>query len=256
MILLTNDDGINAPGLTAAYEGLAGLDDVMVVAPDMEQSGVAHSITIHTPLRIRKVLRDSHEFYAVNGSPADCIKLAVFELIERLPDAVVSGVNYGANVGVDTLYSGTVAGALEGAMLGVPSFAFSLDYREQLDFSSASGVVRDIYNHFIGRPLPAGSLLNVNIPALPAAELRGVMITRMSGASYVESYEKRVDPRGNAYFWITGSLEDAERQPGTDINALANGFVTVTPLHYDLTEYRVAEQLGGLGAVIKEIRKS
>jgi len=255
MILLTNDDGINAPGLAAALEGLTGLDEVVVVAPDMEQSGAAHSISIHTPLRVRRVSHGRHEFHAVNGSPADCVKLAVYELIRRRPDAVVSGINYGSNIGVDILYSGTVAGALEGAMLGVPSFAFSLDFREQLDFTAASSVVRDVYNYFIRRPLPPGTLLNVNIPALPADQIRGVMITRMSKAGYAERYEKRLDPRGNAYYWITGSIEEADRTPGTDIRALEEGYVTVTPLHYDLTEYRAAEELGGLGSMLKNIGK-
>jgi 5'-nucleotidase len=250
MLLLTNDDGINAPGLAAMHNALADLDDIIVVAPDMEQSGVAHSITLHVPLRVRKVHRNGRLFgYAVNGSPADCVKLAMCELLQDKPSAVISGINYGANTGVSVLYSGTVAGAFEGAMFGLPSFAFSLDFREELDFSDAARIVRDVYTMFADEPLAAGALLNVNIPALPVEEMKGVMITRMCRAPFIERFEKRTDPRGNAYYWITGAIEEADRTGETDIAALANGYVSVTPLHYDLTDYRVAEGLGGLGAV-------
>lgn len=250
MLLLTNDDGFHAPGLAAMRNALADIDDVLVVAPDIEQSGVAHSITLHVPLRVRKVHRKGRLFgYAVNGSPADCVKLAMCELLKSKPDAVISGINCGANTGVSVLYSGTVAGAFEGAMFGLPSFAFSLDYREDIEFSDAARVVRDVFTLFRDEPLAPGVLLNVNIPALPADKMKGVMITRMCRAPFIERFEKRVDPRGNAYYWITGAIENADRTDETDIVALENGYVSVTPLHYDLTEYQVAEALGGLGAI-------
>ena len=254
MLLLTNDDGINAAGLVAMRQALADIDDVIVVAPDIEQSGTAHSITLHVPLRVRKVHRGGKLFgHAVNGSPADCVKLAIGEMLPTPPEAVISGINYGANVGVSVLYSGTVAGALEGAMFGLPSFAFSLDYGEQLDFSPAGRIVRDTYLHFKKDPLPAGSLLNVNIPALPANAINGVMITRMSRAGYKETFEKRTDPRGNAYYWMSGAIPVDDLAADTDVVALANGYVSVTPLHYDLTEYRVAEKLGGVGTISREM---
>lgn len=257
MILLTNDDGINAAGLAAMHQALAGIEDVVVVAPDMEQSGTAHSITLHVPLRVRKIHRDGELYgYAVNGSPADCVKLAIWELLPERPEAVISGINYGSNLGVSVLYSGTVAAALEGAMFGLPSFAFSLDYREELDFSVAAEITRSVYLNFKEKPLPSGTLLNVNIPAIPADQIQGAMITRMSRAGYNERFEKRVDPRGNVYYWITGSIDDADSTQETDIAAVGNGYVSITPLHYDLTELRVAEHLGGLGTVRKELLDS
>lgn len=254
MLLLTNDDGINAPGLAAMRDALAEVDDVIVVAPDIEQSGTAHSITLHVPLRVRKVHHGDELFgYAVNGSPADCVKLAIAELLPGRPCAVVSGINYGANLGVSVLYSGTVAGALEGAMFGVPSFAFSLDYREELDFSVAARIVRGVYLYFTENPLPPGALLNVNIPALPAEKISGIMITRMSRVGYKETFEKRLDPRGNTYYWMSGAIPTEDETEEADVVALENGYVSVTPLHYDLTEYRVAEKLGGFGKISTEL---
>ena len=249
MILLSNDDGVFALGLSAVRDALREVEEVTVVAPEMEQSGAAHSITLHMPLRVRR-LQQKNEFfgYTVNGSPADCVKIAIRELMEKPPDAVITGINYGANMGVNVFYSGTVAGALEGAMFGLPSFAFSLEHGENPDFAEAAKVARDVYKWFKAKPLPKGTLLNVNIPAIPPDQIKGVMITRMSRAGYDEKFEKRYDPRGEVYYWITGRIDDTDNQLGTDINAVHGGYVSVTPLHYDLTEYRVAEQLGGLGS--------
>jgi len=253
MLLLSNDDGIFALGLSALREALRDVEDVTVVAPDMEQSGAAHSITLHLPLRVRR-LQQKNEFFGftVNGSPADCVKIAIRELMEQPPTAVLTGINYGANLGVNVFYSGTVAGALEGAMFGLPSFAFSLDHGENPDFDEAARMARQVYDFFKDKPLPRGTLLNVNIPALPADKIKGVAITRMSRAGYDEKFEKRYDPRGQVYYWISGRIDDTDNLPGTDINAVRNGYVSVTPLHYDLTEYQIVEQLGGLGATLWE----
>ena len=255
MILLSNDDGIFALGLSALREAMRDVDDVIVVAPDMEQSGAAHSITLHLPLRVRK-LQQKNEFfgYTVNGSPADCVKIAIRELMDQTPTAVLTGINYGANLGVNVFYSGTVAGALEGAMFGLPSFAFSLDHGENPDFDEAAKVARQVYEFFKDKPLPRGILLNVNIPALPADQIKGISVTRMSRAGYDEKFEKRVDPRGQTYYWISGRIDDTDNLAGTDIHAMQNGFVSVTPLHYDLTEYRIVDQLGGLGSMLWESR--
>jgi len=174
--------------------------------------------------------------------------------MDQPPAAVLTGINYGANLGVNVFYSGTVAGALEGAMFGLPSFAFSLDHGENPDFDEAAKVARQVYGFFKDKPLPRGTLLNVNIPALPADQIKGVAVTRMSRAGYDEKFEKRVDPRGQVYYWISGRIDDTDNAPGTDIHAVQNGFVSVTPLHYDLTEYRIVEQLGGLGATLWEAR--
>ncbi|HUU70667.1 MAG TPA: 5'/3'-nucleotidase SurE [Planctomycetota bacterium] len=253
MILLSNDDGIFALGLSALRDALRDVEDVTVVAPDMEQSGAAHSITLHLPLRVRR-LQQKNEFFGftVNGSPADCVKIAIRELMEQPPAAVLTGINYGANLGVNVFYSGTVAGALEGAMFGLPSFAFSLDHGENPDFDEAARMARQVYDFFKDKPLPRGTLLNVNIPALPADKIKGVAITRMSRAGYDEKFEKRYDPRGQVYYWISGRIDDTDNLPGTDVNAVRNGYVSVTPLHYDLTEYQIVEQLGGLGATLWE----
>jgi len=252
MILLTNDDGVTAMGLSAVRDAFRGAEEVVIVAPEAEQSGAAHSITLHLPLRVRKLMQKDEFFgYAVNGSPADCVKIAVRELLPEMPEAVISGINYGSNLGVNVFYSGTVAGALEGAMFGLPSFAFSLDLGETLDFSAAAGVVRTVFAHFRNKPMPRGTLLNVNIPALPADRIRGIQITRMSRAGYDERFEKRFDPRGNVYYWISGRIDSTDVTEGTDVHAVRNGFVSVTPLHYDLTEYRLAEELGGLGATLE-----
>ena len=251
MILLCNDDGVFALGLAELREELRKVEDVTVVAPDTEQSGAAHSITLLLPLRVRKIQQKNEFFgYTVNGSPADCVKIAIRELLPEPPGAVVTGVNYGANLGVNVFYSGTVAGALEGAMFGLPSFAFSLEHGGNPDFAEVAKVARSVYTWFKQRPLPKGTLLNVNIPALPSDQIKGVVVTRMSRAGYDERFEKRVDPRGQVYYWITGRIDDTDDIPGTDINAVRNGFVSVTPLHYDLTEYQIVDQLGGLGSRI------
>jgi len=254
MILLTNDDGIFAPGLAALRDALSQVDDVVVVAPDIERSGAAHSITVHLPLRVRKINWDQHHLgYAVSGSPADCVKIAVRELLERTPDFVISGINYGGNVGINVLYSGTVAGALEGAMFALPSMACSLEYTEEANFHAAAEIVCKIYAHFKQREIPPGTLLNVNIPAIPPDRLKGVRITRMSRSVYNEKFDKRYDPRGDAYYWIDGYFKDTDSVEGTDAYAVANGYVSVTPLHYDLTDYKLLQALGGAGSEAENV---
>jgi len=253
MILITNDDGIYAPGLAAVRDELRG-EEATVVAPDMEQSGAAHSITVHLPLRVRKInIKGEFLGYAVSGSPADCVKVAICELLGERPAAVLSGINYGANLGVSVLYSGTVAGALEGAMFGVPSIAFSLEYSENPLFSQAARFVRTIYHHFSEHPLPPGTLLNVNIPAIPADQIQGMKATRMSRGVYNERFEKRYDPRGGAYYWVCGDIDQSDAAEGTDIHAIANGFISITPIHYDMSDYRLLEALGGAGSPILEL---
>ena len=254
-ILLTNDDGINAPGLAALRKAVADLGEVTVVAPDAERSGVAHSITLAQPLRIRRIHHGDEFFgFGINGAPADCVKLACREILPAVPDLLLSGMNLGANVAINVLYSGTVAAAIEGAMLGVPSVAFSLAETEKPDFDEAARVAREVLARILADGVPERTVLNVNIPGIPRSALKGIRVTHQSRTSYHELYEKRVDPWGRAYFWITGQMtRDFEREPDSDLRALKDGYVSITPVHFDLTHYesmpalrqRLAAEWGG-----------
>jgi 5'-nucleotidase len=237
-ILVTNDDGIYAPGLTALSRALADLGPVAVVAPDAERSAFGHAITMGEPLRASEALRDGRSFgTAVSGTPADCVKLAVHTLLPRRPRLVVSGINPGPNTGTHVLYSGTVSAAREGTIFDIPSLAVSLcTWDRQGDFTSAAVYARAFARLVLTHGLPAGVMLNLNIPALPAAEIRGVRITRLARFRYHDRYEVRQDPRGRTYYWLTG--EDAEvldPSPDADAVAVEAGYVSVTPLAYDLT---------------------
>lgn len=238
-ILLTNDDGVNAPGLAALRKALSDLGDLTVVAPDTERSGVAHSVTLAQPLRIRKVYHSEEFFgFGINGAPADCVKLACREILGALPDLLCSGMNLGANVAINVLYSGTVAAAIEGAILGVPSVAFSLAETEKPDFDEAARVAREVLGLILATGIPERTVLNVNIPGLPRAAIRGIRVTHQSRTSYNELFEKRRDPWGRPYFWITGQMtNDYEREPDSDLRALRDGYVSITPVHFDVTAY-------------------
>jgi 5'-nucleotidase len=244
-ILVTNDDGVNAPGIFALRSAAAGFGEVTVVAPDTEQSGVAHSITLVQPLRIRKVHHGEQFFgYGINGAPADCVKLACREILPEPPELLLSGINLGSNVAIDILYSGTVAAAIEGAVLNIPSIAFSLAETEEPDFEEAALVVHDLLQSLLLDGLPACRLLNVNMPALPRSRIKGIRVTHQSRTSYNERYERRVDPWGRSYYWITGELtRDFEQEPDSDLRALRDGYVSITPLHHDLTHYQAVPEL-------------
>jgi len=244
-ILLTNDDGIHAPGLAALRQAVEGLGEATVVAPDTERSGVAHSITLAQPLRIRRVHHGDELFgYGVNGAPADCVKLGCDQVLGRRPDLLLSGINLGPNAAINILYSGTVAAAIEGAVLGIPSIALSLAEYEEPDFDQAARVARRLLERLCCEPLDPGTVLNINIPGLPAAEIKGVRVTHQSRTGYNDFYEKRVDPWGRAYYWINGELQrDFEQEPDSDLRALREGYVSITPLHFDLTHY---EAIAGL----------
>ncbi|MFP4057144.1 MAG: 5'/3'-nucleotidase SurE [Candidatus Brocadiia bacterium] len=244
-ILLTNDDGINAPGLAALRGAMGDLGETVVVAPDMERSGVAHSVTLAQPLRIRKVYHgDTFYGYAINGVPADCVKLACSEILEAPPDLLLSGINLGMNAAINVIYSGTVAAAIEGAMLDVPSVAFSLAETEKPDFEEAAQVARQLLDRLLDDGLPQQALLNVNIPGRPWRRLRGIRVTHQSRTGYKDFYEKRVDPWGRTYYWITGQLQhDYEDEPDSDLRALHEGYVSVTPLQYDMTSHSAVPDL-------------
>jgi len=236
-ILLSNDDGIDAPGLRALADVLRPHARLFIAAPAMEQSAVGHAITIHEPLKVSERHHGGALFgYAVNGTPADCVKLALCSLMPAKPDFLVSGINLGANLGTDIIYSGTVSAATEGAMLGVPSIALSVaSYERTARFDTAAQVVLELLEAMPRLALPHGTLLNVNVPNLPRAAIRGMRLTAQGRTKYIESYVKRKDPRGNTYYWIAGELVEMDAAKDVDFVAVKNGYLSVTPVHFDVT---------------------
>ncbi|NPU86021.1 MAG: 5'/3'-nucleotidase SurE [Syntrophaceae bacterium] len=246
--LLTNDDGIYARGLEALRRELSRDAECLVVAPEVEQSAVGHAITLFRPLMVRKARKNGRVIgYAVAGTPADCVKIGIRELAGGAVDLVVSGINLGANVGINVIYSGTVSAATEGAIMGVPSVAVSLDTHREADFAFAARFARRICSFIVSHPFPKNLSLNVNIPALPEEKIRGVAVVKQGKARLIESFEKRVDPRDNAYYWLAGETQPAPTEEAdSDISALKKGWITVTPIHSDLTRMDVLADLKNL----------
>ncbi len=239
-ILLTNDDGIYAEGLAALYGELSGKADCLVVAPETEQSAVGHAITLSRPLMVRRIKRNGQFWgYAVAGTPADCVKIATRELAEEPFDLVVSGINLGANAGINVIYSGTVSAATEGTIMGIPSLAFSLDTRsEKADFSFAARFAGKLALSAASNGFTRGLTLNVNIPALPREEIKGIAVTRQGPQHMTETFEKRVSPREETYYWLSGKMSFSEMGPeDSDVAALKKGMISITPIHYDLTKH-------------------
>lgn len=238
-ILLTNDDGIHAPGLKAMREALFDMGEVRVVAPASEQSGVGLSITYLHPLTAREEMKDDRPYgWAVAGSPADCVKLGVLEFCKPRPQLVVSGINSGANVGINVLYSGTVAGAIEGAFFGITSVAVSHAMDEPPDYPAAARIAARLIRQILEIPAAPGSLWNINFPRRKEGWPRGVRFTSMGVKRYAELIEKRLDPRGRPYYWSgIDAREDRHMGEGTDLRELAEGYVTITPLRFDLTHH-------------------
>ncbi|WP_166819852.1 5'/3'-nucleotidase SurE [Thalassoroseus pseudoceratinae] len=243
-ILLVNDDGIHAPGLHALHDALCELGEVTVVAPALEQSGVGLSITYLHPLMVHKEQRDGEHFgWAVHGSPADCVKLGMLEFCENPPDLVVSGINSGSNVGINVLYSGTVAGAIEGAFFGVTSVAVSLSMETLPDYPRAAKIAGNLIRDLLATDPPTGSLWNLNLPKTTPEGPKGVKVVRMGVKRIDDTIEKRLDPRGRPYYW--SGLDPARNHaqiPETDNYEVSKGFVTLTPLHFDLSETTLMEQ--------------
>jgi len=236
LVLLTNDDGIFAPGLAAMERALRPFADVAVVAPSTEQSGVGHAITFLAPLTAKEVFDgDRRRGWAVDGSPADSVKLGISEFCPRRPDLVVSGINSGLNAGINVLYSGTVAAAIEGAFFGITSIAVSLEWNEHADYDRAAVIGASIIRHLLARQPVAGSLFNVNIPTRALAGAAELRVVPMSVARHGEAFERRVDPRGRSYWWATNEPPPPPSPLESDVTALAAGHVTLTPLGYDLT---------------------
>lgn len=249
-ILLTNDDGVYAPGLRALRAELKKIAEVVVVAPAGEQSAVGHSITLLTPLLVQDVLDEAGEpmGWAVEGRPADCVKLALLELLkDKPPDLIVSGLNAGSNAGINVLYSGTVAAAIEGAFFQRTSIAVSLEYTKPkpLNFPQAAEHARKVIEQIVRQAPPVGSLFNVNIPSLEKGPVKGVRVVPQNVAAYTETYDRRIDPRGRVYFWSGPDFSCPVPHPDSDVCALGDGYITVTPLQFDLTHAAMLERMKG-----------
>lgn len=237
-ILLTNDDGIYAKGLALLYSALQEIADVTVIAPEREMSASGHGITVDRPLRAEHVSLFDGSAWAVNGTPADCVKLGVNCLLKEKPDLVIAGINRGPNLGIDVIYSGTVSGALEGIILGIPAMAVSVAAYKHPDYNYAASFIKNLVPKVLKTAVCTDTLLNINVPSLPADKIRGAKITRLGARKYVNSFEMRTDPRGRAYYWLGGDVVDLEKSPDTDTAAIKQQMISITPIHVDLTDYR------------------
>lgn len=242
IILVTNDDGIQSEGLVALAQELEALGEVYVVAPDRERSAASHALTLHSPLRVEEIQR---RWFAVDGTPTDCVNLGVNGrmLLPRRPDLVVSGINKGANLADDITYSGTVAAAIEGTLLGIASVAVSLVARRNFNFTPAARFTTRVASKIAQHGMPADTLLNINVPNLEEESIRGVLITKMGKRVYGDSIVENVDPRGRKYYWIGGDELRHRDIEGSDISAVMAGYISLTPLHLDLTNYSAQQEL-------------
>ncbi len=246
VILITNDDSVNAPGIRALVEAVKGLGKIIVVAPDKPQSGMGHAITIGNPLRLSKVnLFEGVEAYACSGTPVDCVKLAVDKVIHNKPDICLSGINHGANHSINVIYSGTMSAALEAAIESIPSIGFSLlDLSIEADFTAAKKYARQIVEHVLNGKVPDKHLcLNVNIPKGEEKMIKGIRICRQAYAKYEEEFDERKDPHGRRYYWLTGEFVNFDKGKDTDVWALKNNYVSVVPVQFDLTHFALKQKL-------------
>lgn len=244
-ILVTNDDGVHAEGIRQLVNVLRRRHEVVVVAPDRERSGVGHGITVWEPLWVQELtLEGGVQAFAVSGTPADCVKIAIDALLDRRPDLVISGVNDGANLGTDVLYSGTVSAAIEGAIMGCRSVAVSLNGTDSSGYAFAAEVAEMIGRRLVESDFSSELLLNVNVPCIPREEVRGIRVTRLGVRRYQEVFHRREDPRGRAYYWLAGYPVDVDGDDeSTDAAALKAGWISLTPLHYDLTTFGALDDL-------------
>ncbi len=243
-ILISNDDGIDAPGIEMLVRQMRHVGEVTVVAPHQQQSAVGHAITMNRPLRVREYHKNGAFFgYAVEGTPADCVKLAVRALLKRKPDILLSGVNHGSNTAISVIYSGTVSAATEGTILGIPSIAVSLTTYKPADFTFAARFARRLARTVVKRGLPEGTLLNVNVPPLPPDRIKGVRVTRQGRAIWNDTFDVRRDPANKEYFWLTGGLQNVDQDLDYDEAAVRGGYVSVTPIQYDLTNEEMVERM-------------
>ncbi len=245
VILITNDDGITANGIKALVDAVRDLGQVYVVAPDSPQSGMGHAITIGSPLRMHKVeMFDGIESWECSGTPVDCVKLARDMVMHAKPDLCLSGINHGANHSINVIYSGTMSAAMEAAIEGIPSIGFSsLDYSFDADFTIAKKVVRELVIRFLANKMPDHTLLNVNIPVVSEADFKGVKICRQAQARWEENFDKRTDPRGQDYYWMVGKFVNMDKESGTDVEALKQGYASVVPVTIDFTNHKMKSWL-------------
>ena len=235
-ILIVNDDGIYSPGIQALSDAMATIGEVTIVAPDKEQSAKSHSITLTNPIRVKSVkLNNGLEGWAVDGTPVDCTKIALQVLLNQKPDLIISGINQGANLGYNLVYSGTISAAHEGAILGIPSAAISLDTLKGKNFSGSKYVAITIAKHLLNHALPKGTMLNVNVPNIAKKDLKGFLITKQGNQIFKDNFEKRIDPRGHQYFWINGEMINHDSSIDYDGKAISSGYVSITPINYNIT---------------------
>ena len=245
LILITNDDSVNAKGIRSLIQTAKQFGRVVVVAPDKAQSGMGHAITINHPLRLNRVdLFDGVESYSCSGTPVDCVKLAIYEVLKCKPDLLLSGINHGENTSTNVLYSGTMSAAIEGAMEGIHSIGFSLaDYASDADFSACQSFIEKIIIKTLDSGLAANTCLNVNFPNLSIDKIKGVRICSQAHAFWADRFDKRLDQFGNPYFWLTGDFAEVNPKENTDLEALKNGYVSIVPTHFDLTNYQAIQTL-------------
>lgn len=245
VILITNDDGISAPGIKCLYEAVKDLGKVVIVAPDKPQSGMGHAITIGQPLRLQPVhYFEDVDAYSCSGTPVDCVKLAVDKVLHRKPDICLSGINHGPNHSINVIYSGTMSAAMEAAIESIPAVGFSLmTLGEDPDFSAAQYYARLVVEKMLADKLEQHILLNVNIPAVPLTEIKGYKICKQAYAKYKENFVERKDPGGRKYYWLTGEFVNFDKAKDSDVWALANNYVSVVPVEFDLTAYNVKKRL-------------
>jgi 5'-nucleotidase len=245
-ILIVNDDGVQANGIKALVEAVEGLGKIVVVAPDKPQSGMGHAVTIHDPLRLKKMhtFGTKAEAWQCSGTPVDCVKLAVDKILHKKPTICLSGINHGANHSINVIYSGTMSAAMEASIENIPSIGFSLlDYSADADFTTAQIYVRQLAQKILTEPVASNLLLNVNIPAVAANKIKGIKICRQANAKYQEDFTERTDPMQHKYYWLTGKFLNLDKGKDTDVWALAHNYVSIVPVQYDLTNYTLKTKL-------------
>lgn len=245
LILVTNDDGIGAKGIEALVQTMKNFGDVVVVAPDKPQSGMGHAITVNHPLRMtRSTIFQGIEAFSTTGTPVDCVKLGIYEILKRKPDLLVSGINHGANFSTNVLYSGTMSAAVEGAMENIPSIGFSLcDFSADADFLGSQKIVTEVTELVLRNEFPPHICLNVNVPKLPANEIKGIQFCKQAAAFWDDRIEERKDPFGHSYYWLMGSFQEIEVEQDTDLHFIKEGYATIVPTQFDLTAHSVINTL-------------
>jgi 5'-nucleotidase len=243
-ILISNDDGIDSPGISALVDELKNIGDVVVIAPRTEQSAVGHGITMKSPLRITEFSRNGRFFgYAIDGTPADCIKIGIRNIMNEPPDIVLSGINLGSNAAINIIYSGTVSAAREAAIMDIPAIAVSVTSHSATRFGYAAKIAAELTKQVVSNKLPNGTLLNVNVPDLPENEIAGIRLTQQGKSKWDDIYEERQDPYGKNYYWLTGNMVETDSTLEADQFAIRNNYVSITPIHFDLTDYKTYDAM-------------